>query len=183
MEEKKITLQEIYPKLVEAVKVFQESLKHYSDEQFQYKNDEETWSLGQMYEHICNASNYFFLANIVRCLEKRKGQMGGEKNQFGDNLYFYGGFPPRKFQVPEVIRPPEIVAKKREEYVPILSKILDDAQKLILPVSLDNGEYKCIQPAFGWLNAYEWFYLLEMHTRHHLRQKKELEKFANVPLF
>jgi hypothetical protein len=30
---------------------------------------------------------------------------------------------------------------------------------------------------FGWLNAREWLDLVEMHSRHHLRQKEELERY------
>jgi hypothetical protein len=36
---------------------------------------------------------------------------------------------------------------------------------------------KTAHPAFGFLNAREWFHLIEMHFRHHLRQKKRLDRF------
>lgn len=32
-------------------------------------------------------------------------------------------------------------------------------------------------PALGALNAREWFQLIEMHFRHHLRQKRRLDQF------
>jgi hypothetical protein len=30
---------------------------------------------------------------------------------------------------------------------------------------------------FGWLNAKEWYDLVGMHFRHHVRQKDELERY------
>ncbi len=170
-----MTPAEVYPNLETVVNQYISSLDEYSDEQFFYKKDEETWSLGQMYEHLTVSSNFFFLANCVRCLEKRKGQEGGEKNEFGTKLFMKGGFPPIKVKIPEVLRGPEPVAKARAEYRPILKKILLDSKNLIETVSNDDGSYKALQPAMGWLNAKEWFYLHEMHYRHHLRQKAELE--------
>lgn len=166
---------EVYNNLETAVNQYISSLDVYSDEQFFHKQDEGTWSLGQMYEHLTVSSNFFFLANCVRCLEKRKGQEGGEKNEFGTKLFIKGSFPPVKLKIPEVIRGPEPVAKTRQEYRPILEKILVDSNNLIEAVNNDDGSYKALQPAMGWLDAKEWFYLHEMHYRHHLRQKTSLE--------
>jgi DinB superfamily len=165
----------VYPNLETVVNQYISSLDNYSDEQFFYKKDEETWSLGQMYEHLTVSSNFFFLANCVRCLEKRKGQEGGEKNEFGEKLFIKGSFPPVKIKIPEVLRGPEPVAKTRQEYRMLLAKILIDSENLIETVINDDSNYKALQPAMGWLDAKEWFFLHAMHYRHHLRQKAELE--------
>lgn len=169
---------EVYTILETVVSQYLYSLDDYSDEQFFFKTNEETWSLGQMYEHLTVSSQFFFLANCVRCLEKRKGQLGGEKTYFGEQQFKYGGFPPAKLKIPDAIRGPEPVAKTREEYKGILKKILTDSQNLIEAVSNDDGSYKALQVAMGWLDAKEWFYLHEMHYRHHLRQKTELESLS-----
>jgi DinB superfamily len=166
---------EIYARLEKIINGYIEALDGYTDEQFFYKPAEEVWSLGQMYEHLLITANYFFLANILRCLEQRKGQVGGEKNHYGDNLFKYNGFPPVKLKIPEVLRGPEPVAQSPDVYRAAFPKVLEDARKLMEPVVQNNGEYRCIQPAFGWLNAHEWYHLLEMHFRHHLRQQAELE--------
>ncbi len=168
----------IYNNLETVVNQYINSLDDYSDEQFFFKKDEETWSLGQMYEHLTVSSQFFFLANCVRCLEKRKGQLGGDKTHFGKQQFKYGGFPPVKLKIPDAIRGPEPVAKTREEYKSILKKILVDSQNLIEAVSNDDGSYKALQVAMGWLDAKEWYYLHEMHYRHHLRQKTELESLS-----
>jgi DinB superfamily len=174
------TPQAIFEHLNTTVTGYLTALDGYSDEQFNFKEADDIWSLGQMYEHLVLSGNFFFLANVVRCLEQRKGQIGGEKNQYGDNLYKHNSFPPIKVRIPEALRGPEPVAKSMESYRQSLVQIVTDAQKLIDTVTHDGGEYRCIQPAFGWLNAHEWYHLLEMHFRHHLRQQQELEVFAGV---
>ncbi len=169
---------EVYQNIETVVNQYINSLDDYSDEQFFFKTNEETWSLGQMYEHLAVSSQFFFLANCVRCLEKRKGQLGGEKNEFGEKLFIKGSFPPIKIKIPEVLRGPDPVAKSRQEYRQILEKILVDSKNLIEAVSNDDSSYKALQPAMGWLDAKEWYYLHEMHYRHHLRQKIELESLS-----
>jgi hypothetical protein len=172
-----MTSTEIYQKLETAVNQYLGSLDNYSDEQFAHKNANEVWSLGQMYEHLYITSGYFFMANVMRCLEQRKGQIGGEKNEYGEKQYKYGTFPPIKIKIPEVLRGPEPNAKTRAEYKVLLPKVLEDAQKLIELIEANDGQYKTNHPAFGWLNANEWFQMLEMHFNHHLRQKVELETY------
>jgi hypothetical protein len=175
-----MTPNEVYSNLESIVNQYINSLEDYSDEQFFLKPNEDTWSLGQMYEHLVTSSNFFFLANCVRCIEKRKGQEGGEKNQFGEKLFLKGSFPPVKLKIPDPIRGPEPVAKTRQEYRPILEKILVDSKNLIEAVNKDDGSYKALQVAMGWLDAKEWYALHEMHYRHHLRQKTELENIIST---
>jgi DinB superfamily len=175
-----LTPQQIFDSLQQTIHGYMSALNGYTDEQFAQKPSESEWSLGQMYEHLYRSTNFFFLANTVRCLEQRKGQIGGDKNQYGDNLYKYNSFPPIKVKIPEVLRGPEPVAQDRANYAPHFAKILADAQKMIEAVAADDGQYKCIQPAFGWLNAHEWFHLMELHFRHHLRQQKELEEWLGI---
>lgn len=171
-----MTPAEINANLKVVVQQYIDSLENYSEEKFSKKKDENTWSLGQMYEHLYLTSNFFFLANVVRCLEQRKGQLGGERNKFGDNAFKYGGFPPVKIKIPEPLQGPSPVAKNKNEYKSLFEKILVDAEEKVGAVQNDAGEYKTNHAALGWLNAYEWFYNLEMHFRHHLRQKAELEQ-------
>ncbi len=166
---------QIFDDLKQTIEGYIAALDNYSDEQFTHKSAEDVWSLGQMYEHLSVSASYFFMANTLRCLEQRKGQISGKKNQYGDNLYKYNSFPPIKIRIPDAVRGPEPVARSRAEYKLLFQKIIADAAPLVEPVSDDLGQYKCLQPAFGWLNAHEWYHLMEMHFRHHLRQQTDLE--------
>ncbi|MDF7821477.1 DinB family protein [Runella sp. MFBS21] len=177
-----LTPKQIFENIQQTIDHYVVSLVSYSEAQFIYKSNPEVWSLGQLYEHLYITSNFFFLAQVVRCLEHRKGQMGGEKNQYGDNIFKHNGFPPLKFKIPEVLQGPEPIAKTRTEYQHLLLNVITDAEKLIETVTSDEGEYKCFHPVFGWLNAHEWYHNLDMHLRHHLRQQQELTSLLPINL-
>lgn len=160
---------------------FLSALDRYTDEQFEAKPTEHEWSLGQMYEHLLVSTTYFFLANTKRCLEKRKGQEGGEMNANGLNVFKYNSFPPIKIKMPEAVRGPEPVARDRAAYKILFEESLRSGLELADELSADEGVYKTLHPALGWLNAEEWFQAGEIHARHHLRQQKEREEWLAIP--
>ena len=174
----KNNLNEIFAKTEALFAIYRNGLLEYSDEDFFYKSSPETWSLAQMYEHVCLSGKKFFLANTKRCMEQRNGQLGGEKNAAGENVFKYGGFPPMKFKVPAGLNALEIVGRDKSAYISEIEAIIISAKLMIEPINQDPGEYKTLHPVLGWLNAAEWYQNLEMHTRHHLRQKEELENLA-----
>ncbi|MCP9763764.1 DinB family protein [Lacihabitans soyangensis] len=170
---------EIYLKIEEVFADYSKSLEKYSPSQFDFKADEETWSLVQMYEHVCVTSKKFFLAKTKRCLERRNGQEGGEKNSAGENVFKYGGFPPKmKFKMPAAVAEIPIFGQSVDHYKKEIDEILSSAKLFIEAVESDLGTYKTQHPALGMLNAKEWFHSLEMHSRHHLNQKVELEALS-----
>lgn len=154
---------------------YQQSLETYTDDQFEFKKDLETWSLAQMYEHVCMSGKRFFLANTKRCLEKRNGAEGGEMNAKGIYVFANGGFPSVKVKMPEALVAIPIIGQSLETYKDEIVEIVNSAEFFVAYLESDNGTYKIPHPVFGPLNAKEWFQNLEMHSRHHLMQKAELE--------
>lgn len=176
-----MTAQDINAALHATLEPYLNSLGEYTDEQFAHKEADDIWSLGQLYEHLVVSANFFFLANTVRCLDKRKGQEGGEMNANGDNVYSYNSFPPIKVKIPgsdDKSAQPE--AKEKGDYVGSFTKMLADVDAITERIAADEGTYKTHHVAFGWLNAIQWYQMLEMHHRHHHRQQAELEGFAGV---
>ena len=171
------TPQTIVNELISVLDEYKTSLDNYSDAVFSHKTDEDTWSLAQMYEHVCSSSQKFFLANTKRCLEQRNGQEGGEPNQHGKQFMALGAFPNIKIKVPEAVKT-EIIPNAKETYYAELEIIKTSAAAMQNAVEADAGTYRINHPAFGFINAHEWFLNLEMHSRHHLRQKTELENLA-----
>lgn len=168
---------EIQTALEKSIEYYKKSLFEYSSEQFVTKPNEQEWSIGQMYEHICMSALYFFFKRANYCLEQRNGQIGGDKNIYGEKQFKYNSFPPTQLKIPEALKGPEPVAKAQEDYLVLLDQIMIQGKILAERIPADRGEYKCIQPAFGWLNAHEWFWLNEQHFRHHLLQKARIDSF------
>jgi hypothetical protein len=163
--------------LINGLNEYKTALTQYSEVVFNHKEAEDVWSIGQMYEHLVASAGWFFLKNIKYCLEQRNGQLGGEMNENGQKLFHYNGFPPIKIKVPG--GGPQPVAQPIGNYSGAIDKIIDQIVAQESAVENDPGQYKTSHPAFLWLSAKEWLQSFEMHTRHHFRQKAELEGFAN----
>ncbi len=170
--------EKVFEKIEFLFENYKSSLSTYTSDQFNFKAAEDVWSLAEMYEHVCMSAKKFFLANTRRCIEQRNGQLGGEKNAAGENVFKYGGFPPMKFKVPGGPEAANISGRDKSVYFQEIEEILESARQMINPLESDAGEYKTLHPVLGWLNAMEWFQNLEMHSRHHLTQKAELENLA-----
>jgi hypothetical protein len=161
--------------LINLLNSYKEALLGYSNEQFNHKQDNDIWSLGQMYEHLISSANFFFLKNIKYCLEQRNGETGGEMNENGKKVFSYNSFPPIKVKVPG--GGPQPVALAKESYVSAFDLLVDQLNSQVEKIGNDPGVYKTQHPVFSWHNAKEWLQSFEMHHRHHLRQKSELEGF------
>jgi len=57
-----------------------------------------------------------------------------------------------------------------------MDQLIQRFKQLESRVDLINPNKKVEHGGFGWLNAREWYDLIGMHFRHHIRQKDELEK-------
>ncbi|WP_162628165.1 DinB family protein [Arcticibacterium luteifluviistationis] len=164
--------------LIESLKPYIDSLDSYSEEQFSFKQSPDIWSLAQMYEHIQASGFVFFLANINRCLEQRKGQLGGTPSEAGYVILKNNGFPlNQKFKRPDTDVNPIIVGNSLSYYKEGFSKLKEALLSTIPAIEKDAGEYRTNHFYFGMLNAKEWFLNTEFHFRHHLTQKAELESY------
>ncbi|WP_341227252.1 DinB family protein [uncultured Arcticibacterium sp.] len=165
-------------KLIESFKSYIESLDSYSDEEFAFKYSPDIWSLAQMYEHLQVTGFVFFLANINRCLEHRKGQLGGTPSESGNFVLKNNGFPlKQKFKRPDAEINPVITGQSIAHYKEGFKKLQGALLATIEAVEQDAGEYRTNHFYFGMLNAKEWLLNTEFHLRHHLTQKEELESY------
>jgi len=153
-----------------------EKIKGYSEAQFLQQPDENSWSLGQVYVHTILANDHFFLKQADMCLNKQETERGRSKNKGGKLIFLIKGFPKMKFKMPKSTnvppRQPENIESIRVklECSAALAKAIEQQLE-----SYDKDE-KTKHPAFGYLNAKEWYLMSEMHFRHHLRQLKQIEK-------
>jgi hypothetical protein len=166
----------IFASIQKSFEHYQNKLQNYTPEHFFFKTSEEVWSLGQMYEHLL-MSHSFFIYQIKNCLEKRKGQEGGEKNDFGNKILKENQFPDIKIKIPEKWRGPEPEAKNIEFYVENIPNALKNLEVLLDLIQKNDQTYKTLHVAAGWLSAIEWLQVVDMHARHHFKQQNELELY------
>ncbi len=170
----------ISTELIKVLNTYKNAVSDYSDQHFNHKQAPDVWSIGQMYEHLAISAQLFFMKNIQYCLEKRNGQEGGEMNEKGKYVYHLNAFPPVKVKVPAGASVAEPIAKEQAYYQTFFENICQQIETQLPLIEADNGIYKTGHVVFGPLSAKEWLQSFEMHHRHHLRQKEELESFLTT---
>lgn len=152
------------------------SLENYNDEPFLDKPDKSSWSLGELYDHLSNGTIDGHLKKFHDCIEQKNGSLKGKRKFKGKMLFLFGSIPNKKIKNPnhETKPPvqPENVKEAKNNMIKLL-KHMNDAGQLI---GASNPKYKTEHRLFGYLNAEEWYKLIGMHFKHHLKQKKKLDK-------
>jgi Asp-tRNA(Asn)/Glu-tRNA(Gln) amidotransferase A subunit family amidase len=156
--------------LIDTYKSF---LQTYSHEQLRYIPEQGVWSIGQMYDHLIVVAHEY-LDSVEACALTGGEQTQG-KTEFGDYLFNIGGFPPIKITLPPELNAAPDNTKSKEDIRRELDQLMERMEELKMKVDEINPNYKQEHGGFGWLNAQEWFDLVAMHFRHHLRQKYELD--------
>ena len=175
-----MTAKEVSPRFSELIEFYIQEIDRYSDEQFTRKPAEDSWSIGQMYEHLALSHQYFFMKNAELCLAKEKGQEGGAPSEIGAGILSNNSFPPIKIKPSRPAGTPEPVAQSRSHYKTALRKLQQEITDRAAAIDADANTYTIEHPRFGALNAQQWFQFHEIHFRHHLRQKRELDQFLGI---
>ncbi|WP_394186806.1 DinB family protein [Metabacillus halosaccharovorans] len=155
--------------------IFKNDLTNYSKEQLRYISEEGVWSIGQMYDHLIVVAHEY-LDNMESCAILNEEHPLG-KTKFGEQLFSNGGFPPIKIRLPEELNSPPNNSDSKEDLINRMDQLIQRLSYWESKVDYINPKNKVEHGGFGWLNAKEWYVLVEMHFRHHLRQKVELESY------
>ena len=167
---------EIFSSFRHTADVWSTALAVYTPEQFSRKPATDEWSIGQVYFHLVVGTERFHLAHIRRCLEGDDATIGGRKSIPGRILFLIGGFPRRKIHVPPS---PQYTPRQptNTEMQKGMVHLVGLMEGICSSVSGAPTDRKSTHPRLGALNALEWYHLIEMHFRHHLRQKARLDGF------
>ena len=154
---------------------FKDDLNNYSIEQLKYISEEGVWSIGQMYDHLIVVAHEY-LDSMEECAASNEEQPFG-KTEFGKQLFENGGFPPIKIRLPDELNSPPNNSDSKEELISRMEQLIQRLTHWETKVDDINPTKKSEHGGFGWLNAKEWYDLVGMHFRHHVRQKGELESY------
>jgi hypothetical protein len=169
--------EKVYKKFLELAKYYLKELDYYGKNQFKYKPSDGAWSLGQLYDHLINGTYAFHLKEIENCLAHKHGRDGGPKRFKGKLIFFLNGFPKMKIKGISASKytpaQPESPVKMKDEvyrFIKVMQKVSKDIDQA------NNPTYKTLHPSFGMLTALEWYMVIEMHFRHHIKQKTKLDE-------
>ena len=169
--------QKTFQKIVQLLESWEKQLSNYSMDELLKKSDANSWSMGQVYIHLINATLDFQLLQVRACQSSNENQ--SKRKNFKGFISFnvLGKFPPIKIKVAasESYTPkqPESVAQILEGFADIKKEV----RRTLESFSDKSCNGKIEHPGLSFLNASEWFKLIEMHIRHHLAQKKRIDSF------
>ncbi|WP_284645978.1 DinB family protein [Paenibacillus silviterrae] len=157
---------------------YKSSLTQYTEEQLRYQASPEIWSLGQMYDHlILTALDYLDQAGLCKAAAADP-TLG--KTETGERIFEGRMFPPVKIKLPDGPENSPSNIESKEDLARGLDRVQERMSEWTGKLEEIDPHRKIQHGGFGWLNAKEWFALIDMHFRHHLQQQRELE--ARLPI-
>ena len=167
----------------EAIKnIWLDALNDYSSQQLQVKESPEIWSLGQVYSHWLDASHLYMLAKVRLCLENPQKHSDGILSDLGKQLMETNEFPAIEVKVPVKT---SVGPRNEGDKSIILGRIesLQEDMERMLEILAKNPESgRSGHRFFGFMDAYQWYRLIPIHMRHHLRQKVKIDRFLKQQL-
>jgi len=131
-----------------------------------------SWSLGQMYTHIINDTQYYVEQVRLTLASNENSEL--EMNAGGKNIFANNALPDMQLQGPATnthIPQPESIAVLRQGLVAIRESV----HQLAAGADLSAATGKTTHPGFGFFTALEWLRFGEIHMRHHFRQKERID--------
>jgi len=149
-------------------------LDRYTETELHYISQPGVWSLSQMYDHILLVAHEY-MDEVEICASLTTHTADG-KTPFGEELFRQNAFPPVKIRLPDEMNAPPDNTDSRNRLKERLLELIERMEDWSKRLDHIEPQRKTRHGGFGSLNAQEWYQLIEMHTRHHFRQKKELEQ-------
>ncbi|NBD24380.1 DinB family protein [Paenibacillus glycinis] len=161
------------------IETFRSDLETYSPDRLKRIAKPGSWSLGQLMDHIVAVADEY-LGHVATCARTTEPQTSG-KTEAGEDVFRRRAFPPIRIALPDT---PEFTPsndRSKEELLAELDRIEREMAAWEPRLDAIDPEMKVRHGGFGWLNAREWFDMIGFHTRHHFRQKAELEAWTAPP--
>ena len=152
-------------------------LEHYSFDQLCMQPAPGSWSLGQVYMHLIDATTYF-ISEANTCLTTNEhateDTLPAAKTIFAKN-----SLPDRIIEGPpsNALTPqPE----SKEQIMIGLLQLKEEIKHAGARISESTFKGKTKHVGLQYFNAREWLQFAEMHFRHHLRQKQRIDDFLRT---
>ena len=152
-------------------------LEQYSFAQLCTKPSSQSWSLGQVYMHLIENTNYFL--EQVKICTSHNDNINEECSPSAKTMFLNNEFPNAVLEgPPENTLTPQPVSK--EQLMIAMLTLKHQINNAYMAISANAFKGKTKHPGLHYFNANEWFQFAEMHFRHHLRQKKRIDNFLRA---
>jgi GNAT superfamily N-acetyltransferase len=146
----------------------------YPMDQLRMKPSVTSWSLGQVYMHLVDDTNWYI--EQIRICVLSNDHADGEKSPFAENLFRKNDFPDESLAgSPDNLLMPQ--PESKAELLKNLLTLKTNMNEAVGLISTSPFHGKTKHPGFNYFSAKEWLQFAEMHFRHHLRQKRRIDDF------
>lgn len=178
----------------EMVKLLDDSLDMFmglitglTDEQWNFKQNEDRWSVGECAEHIVRSERA--LLESAQAAMANGADPGWAKKTEGKTDLIRNVMPNRNpggaggASAPQEIRPTEkwTRAKAIQEYYKVRGEVRAFAETIAFEQPIKSHIFEHPFPVFGDLSAYDWLIYVPLHTVRHSKQMIEVMEDSNYP--
>jgi hypothetical protein len=160
--------------LLKTIAIYESLLAGVSEETFSQNPSDGSWSYSETYSHIFQ-SGLLSLMAIENCIEESLEPSKKPIHWIPWLILFLGRFPPGKIKAPKRIAS-MVKQISKEEAKTLILKFKLRLNEISQQVNAADPHQKIKHPRLGLLNAKQWFRFIEVHTIHHTRQLKRIEK-------
>ena len=166
--------EQITHSLLKTIEVYEAILARVSEHTFIQSPSDGSWSYSETYSHIFQSGLLSLLA-IENCIQQNAEFSRKSIQWIPMLILFFGRFPPGKIKAPKRIA--SMVKKiSKEEANTLILKFKLRLQEISHVVNSADSHQKIKHPRLGLLNAKQWLRFIEIHTIHHVKQLKRIEK-------
>ena len=152
-----------------------DAIQQYNFEQLCTQPDADSWSIGQVCMHLINDTNWF-IGQIKICVSDNNNA-DETMLPFAQTMFLNNSFPDERLTNPANINMPQ--PESKEELLQRFIRLKKNMNDAATQIENSKSKGKTKHPGFNYFNAIEWLQFAEMHLRHHLKQKNNIEKYLN----
>lgn len=155
------------------IRIWIDALDGYSLDMLRQPPWEGSWSLGQVYRHIIDDTEWF-VGQMEAALTTTENS-DKEMHEDAKRMFRNNGFPDVQIQGPATnsfIAQPETKEELKQRLVAIRMEV----NRLFGNGDASRSVGKTRHPGLLFFSAGEWLQFAEMHMRHHLRQKARIDE-------
>lgn len=157
------------------VGIWLHELPKYDYQSLTQRPDPSSWSLGQVYIHLINETNWYF-EQLERCFtypnNTDEAIAESAKHIFENNSFDAIRIKGDSLSSENVPQPKDLESIESD-----LVNLKNKAAQLWLRINSNEKRGKSEHPGIKFLSPTEWLHFSEMHMRHHLEQKNRIDEY------
>ena len=153
------------------------ALDQYKDTALTLQPNADSWSVGQLYMHLLEDTRYY-MEQVASCLSTDTHATEA-MSPLVEPWFANNSFPNERLKgAPDNARIPQPAGK--QPLAADLQKLKQRINALHASAVQSPFKGKARHPGFGYFNAAEWLQFADMHFRHHIRQKQQIDAYLTT---